>query len=1715
MSGPDSRSHFTEGTMADNQTPTKLTDLVVDNKGRFLCQRSASERRKSLEDAEARAKANPATAKTWAEREAAAWKFYHDSVKNSDLVRPGATWIMPFDGPITVTSPFQPRYIDVHGDGPQFHSGVDFGVKEGTSLLAVAGGTVTNAERMGAGGLTVKIDHGDGFTSIYCHCHETLVQKGDRVTARHVIAKSGGNKGDPNAGTSTGAHLHFGVLYKNKFADPVAVYAFFEDTLEYACPFDAPGAAANLWKNLANNEGMATGIGGYYVIGLNRNLHDGIHLYAPGPGGSAQVRCMAPGYVVAARLPGDDSPALFPETLRHIGAWPGMVIVRREISDQPDDDTAPRKALYSLYMHLQSPKYPAKEQAAAAMSAEKKGQAKGKPSKKSEKDKPKDDPEALIPGPTDAYFKDVPWFRSLVERRHGAFVYVLDETPSHPKKGQGKAPIALGTMVWAAEKVETGGSGAPNAEVYACYGNQGQIEVHKTVAGEKKLAWLYKPSPAQIVKCIDALATGSVATFGEPLLRVGAGENLGFVSPLAEPLALPTRVGGRPLQSGFLHWQVFAVTGEDDGAKLLVDLAKQIASEKDVIDASLPKPQAAVFKEVSDKGKPNFLDHQDLAALKAALPDADAAQFGAFFDGLDDDDPTDAYARDVIDFFNRASAFSPEPASPDWEAGCKYGYPVLLQIESRHLPSPDKNALAGAAYELRFSFESYVNGNYEPLACLAACDQASCGKPGATRKNDGTVNGSGVCAPPPLRIDAGKFAKTKTKDGVSLLTLSLRVPAAADRLKVKLGPGIVGEAKSSPQGADLVLMADALKERFRNVRMVHASEWSAKVFDGISQKIDKQVDIDPDVDDLAWLDAEKEVPIALTPLAPADEGFSLKSLTAKRFFGGLDDISNLHPVTAVWLLNLLKKARKLRVADDFKAPDFKTEDPAPMAVSWVPPVDAPSPDIGDHVSVLVVDDDFGYDKTNEAEIVAEGPKTLPLYRGPYGTGGNLVVPVDVCFWGDWTASSKPKPKSAKELYGTRKLSIPPLRLVPLSDAEKKDGLDRPHRMSDGTFRFVIKTNRPIKSLDGIVALQVGRPSSSGPSWADASGDDAVVVPSTATGIMGSLEDWKGALSKPELLIIEDGCIVGVDEKAVKAQNLTSEKVAITEGLTIGDYLRASTGIRVACALVDALDQLATALPKESLAVTSVAVDGLSLVVHTAKPPKLKRDAEPPLLTEAKKLTGLAASEPSPPGGGGKAPVPPTRGPVVLTVDPAAAKPIKEYPSLQKAAPAIVTTDSDRFIVACATQQLTDKVKLETVAGAYHRNGVLRVRETLARALHCLRKAGGKFIVSNLSWDGACCEVTSGDPKSLCAHALACGYFMAADAHGKAVTLMPLTDPEHSLVVTLRPAPFYAYFARRTDLEPRKPYPYRFVFETLNGLHYLAEPNDLVPRPFQGDVLGRKSYDKLAPRSAEKLTFRPTAQAGIYRRVAFGAIQFTWGCVGSASFLHLDVQLLGEADDWSHYLLKVSENGKPLKGFDKLKPKDVIKECGGAPNDRRLSAHISVHVNDSKNAATTYTIEAMPVDSAGPVDPITGSFDYKPRWKSTEIHLDASSGRLEIRCATEAVELPTFSGKSSKPNDSAREFEITVTMLADATGAPPKKPVLVHVEYAHPSARKLGCLDAAGQLLASVPTSAPAAPDSAALQPGATYRITVKRPWKIRGVDMDPTSLTTQYTCPTP
>src|SRR5574344_359537 len=97
------------------------------------------------------------------------------------------------------------RRINCQYMGYSGHTGIDLGGAIGTAIYAYKTGTVTFAGWGTGYGLHVKIDHGNGMSTLYGHCSELFVSVGQQVTEGQMIAKIG------MTGYTTGPHLHFEV----------------------------------------------------------------------------------------------------------------------------------------------------------------------------------------------------------------------------------------------------------------------------------------------------------------------------------------------------------------------------------------------------------------------------------------------------------------------------------------------------------------------------------------------------------------------------------------------------------------------------------------------------------------------------------------------------------------------------------------------------------------------------------------------------------------------------------------------------------------------------------------------------------------------------------------------------------------------------------------------------------------------------------------------------------------------------------------------------------------------------------------------------------------------------------------------------------------------------------------------------------------------------------------------------------------------------------------------------------------------------------------------------------------------------------------------------------------------------------------------------------------------------------------------------------------
>ncbi len=99
----------------------------------------------------------------------------------------------------------------------RLHAGMDFRASRGTPIVAVTDGRVVSAGRAGGCGIAVKLDHGGGLQTRYCHMSRMAVRRGASVGRGQVIGYVG------STGLSTGPHLHYEMYRNGKAVNPAGV----------------------------------------------------------------------------------------------------------------------------------------------------------------------------------------------------------------------------------------------------------------------------------------------------------------------------------------------------------------------------------------------------------------------------------------------------------------------------------------------------------------------------------------------------------------------------------------------------------------------------------------------------------------------------------------------------------------------------------------------------------------------------------------------------------------------------------------------------------------------------------------------------------------------------------------------------------------------------------------------------------------------------------------------------------------------------------------------------------------------------------------------------------------------------------------------------------------------------------------------------------------------------------------------------------------------------------------------------------------------------------------------------------------------------------------------------------------------------------------------------------------------------------------------------
>jgi len=124
--------------------------------------------------------------------------------------------ILPVDSPEAwIAGSFGWRVDPFTGTGREFHNGLDIAGPWKTPIIAPADGRVVQVGKNRFLGNYVRLRHSDEYVTVYGHMASAAVKRGQAVKRGDVIGYMG------NTGRSTGTHLHYSVLRRKRFVNPI------------------------------------------------------------------------------------------------------------------------------------------------------------------------------------------------------------------------------------------------------------------------------------------------------------------------------------------------------------------------------------------------------------------------------------------------------------------------------------------------------------------------------------------------------------------------------------------------------------------------------------------------------------------------------------------------------------------------------------------------------------------------------------------------------------------------------------------------------------------------------------------------------------------------------------------------------------------------------------------------------------------------------------------------------------------------------------------------------------------------------------------------------------------------------------------------------------------------------------------------------------------------------------------------------------------------------------------------------------------------------------------------------------------------------------------------------------------------------------------------------------------------------------------------------
>ena len=136
------------------------------------------------------------------------WKIVKKKTKKEVVL--AKLW--PLKG--AITSKFGMRIHPVTGNR-SFHNGIDIRGKSGTSVMCPVDGVVIETGWAGALGRMVKLKTQSGHTLCFGHLSKIKCKEGQKIKRGQIVGNVGAT------GRATGPHLHFTVLYRGDYINPI------------------------------------------------------------------------------------------------------------------------------------------------------------------------------------------------------------------------------------------------------------------------------------------------------------------------------------------------------------------------------------------------------------------------------------------------------------------------------------------------------------------------------------------------------------------------------------------------------------------------------------------------------------------------------------------------------------------------------------------------------------------------------------------------------------------------------------------------------------------------------------------------------------------------------------------------------------------------------------------------------------------------------------------------------------------------------------------------------------------------------------------------------------------------------------------------------------------------------------------------------------------------------------------------------------------------------------------------------------------------------------------------------------------------------------------------------------------------------------------------------------------------------------------------------